>query len=63
MIDFKNGSVFKLKATNGFLNQDMVLPLFINGEQFIGEYQAVRDFIVFTDRRIIAVNVQGITYV
>ncbi len=61
MIDFKNGSVFKLKATNGFLNQDMVLPLFIKGEQFIGEYQAVRDFIVFTDKRIIAVNVQGIT--
>ncbi len=61
MIDFKNDSIFKLKATKGFLNQDMVLPLFVNGEQFIGEYQAVRDFIVFTDKRIIAVNVQGIT--
>ena len=36
MIDFKNDSIFKLKATKGFLNQDMVLPLFVNGEQFIG---------------------------
>lgn len=61
MIDFKNGSYIKMKKTNGFTNEAMVAPLFVPGEQFIGEYQAIRDFVVFTNKRVIAVNVQGIT--
>ena len=61
MIDFNNSTIFKLKKTKGFTNQAMVQPLFVAGEEFIGEYQAVRDFIVFTNKRIISVNVQGIT--
>ena len=61
MIDFKNGSYVKIKKTNGFTNEAMVAPLFVAGEQFIGEYQAMRDFVVFTNKRVIAVNVQGIT--
>ena len=39
----------------------MVTPLFVPGEEFIGEYQAIRDFVVFTNKRVIAVNVQGVT--
>lgn len=61
MIDFKNGSFVKLKRTGRFNNEATVGPLFIPGEQFIGEYQAMRDYVIFTDRRIIAVNVQGVT--
>lgn len=61
MIDFKNGSFIKLKNTNKFQNQNMVTPLFVPGEEFIGEYQAIRDFVVFTNKRVIAVNVQGVT--
>ena len=61
MIDFKNGAVFKLSKTKKFSNQDTVQPLFIDGEELIGEYQALRDFVIFTNKRIIAVNVQGIT--
>lgn len=61
MIDFQNGSAFKMKKNKGFANEKMITPLFIDGEVFIGEYQALRDFIVFTNKRIIAVNVQGIT--
>lgn len=61
MIDFKNSSVFKLKKTKGFTNEAMIAPLMIHGEEFIGEYQALRDFVVFTNKRLIAVNVQGIT--
>lgn len=61
MIDFKNGSFIKLKNTNKFQNQNMVAPLFVPGEDFIGEYQAIRDFVVFTNKRVIAVNVQGVT--
>lgn len=61
MIDFKNGSVFKLRKTGGFSNEKLVAPLFVTGETFIGEYQALRDFVVFTNKRAISVNVQGMT--
>ena len=50
-----------MKKTKGFTNEAMVAPLFVTGEQFIGEYQAMRDFVVFTNKRVIAVNVQGLT--
>jgi len=61
MIDFKNGSYVKLKRTGGFKNENLIAPLFVQGETFIGEYQGMRDFVVFTNKRIIATNVQGIT--
>ena len=61
MIDFTNGSVFKLKKTNSFNNEKTISPLFVSGEEFIGEYQALRDFVIFTNKRAIAVNVQGVT--
>lgn len=61
MIDFTNKAVFKLKKTKGFTNEKLVSPLMVPGESFVGEYQSMRDFVVFTDKRIIAVNVQGIT--
>ena len=38
-----------------------VLYLFISDEEFIGEYQAIRDYVIFTNKRIISVNVQGLT--
>jgi hypothetical protein len=59
MIDFQNGSIFKLKQNDEFAA--MVSDLLIDGEQVIGAYKAIRDGVVFTDKRIIAVNVQGIT--
>ena len=61
MIDFKNGSIFKLRKTGGFSNEKVVAPLFVSGEEFVGEYQALRDFVIFTNKRAIAVNVQGMT--
>lgn len=61
MIDFKNGSFIKLKNTKKFQNESLIKPLFIPGEEFLGEYQAMRDFVVFTNKRVIAVNVQGMT--
>ena len=61
MIDFKNGFFLKLKKTGKFVNQSTVAPLFVPGEELIGEYQAIRDYVIFTNKRIIAVNVQGIT--
>ena len=61
MIDFQNGSVFKLRKTGKFSNEKTVAPLFVSGEEFIGEYQTVRDYVIFTNKRVIAVNVKGVT--
>ena len=60
MIDFKNGSYVKLSKTNNDAAKD-VLPLFVSGEEIIGTYKALRDYVVFTNKRIISVNVQGMT--
>ena len=61
MIDFSNGSVFKLSPCNPDEIAPAVAPLLVHGEQFVATFKAVRDFVVFTDKRLIAVNVQGIT--
>lgn len=37
------------------------MPLLIAGEQIIAAFQSVRDGVVFTSKRIIAINVQGLT--
>lgn len=60
MIDFQN-CVFKLKK----VKEDSVLrdisPLLIADEQVVGVYKGIRDYVVFTSKRLIAVNVQGMT--
>ncbi len=61
MIDFKNGSVFKLKPTGAESVENEVKPLFVPDEHIIGAYKTIRDFVIFTNKRIVAVNVQGIT--
>lgn len=59
MIDFKNKSFFKLKPNDEYA--DRVRQLLMPGEEVLAAYKALRDGVVFTDRRLIAVNVQGIT--
>ncbi len=61
MIDFKNGTFVKLKQVNPNSVGKDISTLLVNGEQIIGAYKGIRDFIVFTDKRVISVNVQGIT--
>ncbi len=60
MIDFRNGSLIKLSKTTPDMAQD-VLPLLVPGEDIIGVYKTIRDYVVFTTKRIISVNVQGVT--
>jgi len=60
MIDFKNGTIFKLKKVDNQFAQD-VGPLLVKGEEIIGCYKALRDYVTFTNKRVIAVNVQGVT--
>lgn len=61
MIDFSNGSVFKLSPTKISDVAGMVEPLLVPGEQLLQAFKGIRDFVVFTDKRVIAVNVQGMT--
>ena len=61
MIDFNNNSVFKLKKVEASKFESELRDLLIDGENIIGCYQDVRDHVFFTDKRVIAVNVQGIT--
>ena len=59
MIDFKNGTFAKLKKVND-TPQDLV-ALLVPGEEIIGTYKGIRDYVTFTNKRAISVNVQGMT--
>lgn len=61
MIDFQNASFVKLRPVDPSSLLSTISPLIIEGEGMIGAYQGMRDFLVFTTKRIIVVNVQGIT--
>lgn len=61
MIDFENNSVFKLSPVAPESMMERVGPLLVEGEIIIAAFKAIRDFVVFTSKRVIAVNVQGIT--
>ena len=41
--------------------QGTVKNLFIDGEYIIGAYKTIRDQVIFTNKRIITIDVQGIT--
>ena len=61
MVDFVNNSqVFKLKEVEKNMFDDTVMVFYVNGEETIACYKAVRDYIVFTNKRMIVVNVQGL---
>ena len=61
MIDFQNKAIIKLSKTNPDAVAKDISPLLIQGENVIGVYKAMRDYVAFTDKRIISVNVQGVT--
>ncbi len=61
MIDFQNGAYVKLrKVANHEVGKNLE-ALLIAGENIVGVYKGMRDYVVFTDKRVIAVNVQGLT--
>ncbi len=61
MIDFDKAGTIKLHpvALNTF--DDRITPIFVQNEKSIAAFQSIRDGIIFTNFRIIAVNVQGLT--
>lgn len=61
MIDFKNSSVFKLKPIEVSKARDDFHKFLIDGEEILAAFKSVRDQVIFTNKRVIAANVQGIT--
>ena len=61
MVDFNNTPIFKLSRVSNDSIEDKISSLLIDGETIISAYKAVRDFVSFTNKRVISVNVQGIT--
>ena len=61
MIDFNNASYFKLKAVDNNTYSSLISAIFTDGESILSSFKGIRDGVVFTNKRIIAINVQGIT--
>jgi len=61
MIDFNNGTFVKLKKVNNNAVGSNLQALLLPNECIISTYKSIRDYVVFTDKRFICVNVQGIT--
>ena len=61
MIDFKNASFMKLKPVPDSDFSSMIQPMFVAGEEIVQSFRGIRDGVVFTNKRIFAINVQGIT--
>ena len=61
MIDFKNAAFAKLRPVDNGDFSDMISPMFIPGEEIIQSFRGIRDGVVFTTKRIFAINVQGLT--
>ena len=61
MIDFNNASFVKLRPVNDNAFEKIVAPILVNGEEIVRCFQSIRDGVVFTGKRIITINIQGIT--
>lgn len=61
MIDFKNATFLKMKLVDNSTFASVIAPMLIQGEGIVSTYKTIRDGVVFTNKRIIAINVQGLT--
>ena len=60
-INFNEDSVWNLRAIKPESVRADVNCLLIGGEVIVSAFQTVRDQLVFTNKRIIAIDVQGVT--
>lgn len=61
MIDFKNPSYMKLSAIDPAEAHGLVAMMLVDGEQLFAAFKTVRDHVIFTNKRVIAINVQGMS--
>lgn len=61
MVNFNKDSVFNLKPVDVSEVKNEVQTFLIDGESILEAFKTVRDQVVFTNKRIISIDVQGIT--
>ncbi len=61
MIDFNKNMVFKLTPLETSKMRDPINKFLLDNEKVLSLFQSVRDQLVFTNKRVIAANVQGFT--
>ena len=61
MIDFNNKTLFKLKQESAENGYKSVANQLIHNEDVVASFVSMRDRVVFTNKRIISINVQGLT--
>jgi hypothetical protein len=61
VIDFKNPTYVKLKEMKLGDAEGAVGEMLIDGESVQSAFMGIRDKVVFTNKRLIAINVQGLT--
>lgn len=60
-VNFNQNSVWNLKPISVDSVRSEVSGLLIGGEEVVMAFQTIRDQLLFTNKRIIAIDVQGIT--
>lgn len=60
-VNFNQDSVFNLKEIKLESVRKDVDGLLVNGEEAVMAFHTVRDQLIFTNRRIIAIDIQGVT--
>lgn len=56
-----DSNTFNLKEIDSSKVRSEVLDFFVDGEEIISAFETIRDQVVFSNKRIFVVNVQGIT--
>lgn len=61
MIDFENPKYLKLHETNDAGFMKLAKELLCTDEKVVGIFKSVRDGVVFTNKRLMVVSVEGVT--
>jgi hypothetical protein len=61
VIDFQNASYIKLSSWDVATAREELAPILIENEIVHLAFKGIRDSVTFTDKRLIALNVQGMT--
>ena len=56
-----DSNAFNLKEIDSSKVRSELLDFFVDGEEIISAFETIRDQVVFSNKRILVVNVQGIT--
>lgn len=61
MIDFKNAEYLKLSPIDPEKGAKIIGNMLVQNEKVVAAFKTIRDSVIFTNKRIVTVNVQGVT--